>query len=147
MDLAPLQLVRYWIDDISIHSNRNFEPESEEGEFLKSLEVESDVHKIDPPDETTAEHGQFWLVSVSVTVGDDEKNMDPYDIMLNLSGVVQSHPKFDDATAERAISVNGPSMLFGIAREVIRTTTAGGPYATVLLPSVSFLKQAETEAE
>ncbi len=40
------------------------------------------------------------------------------------------------------IKINGPSMLYGIAREVIRGVTARGPYFPILLPSATFFEPA-----
>lgn len=139
MELAPLQLIRYWIDDLEIHANRQFDAEKEAGHFLDSLEVNSNISDLDPPEDVTGDVGLFWLISLSITVGDEDKAKDPYGIHLNLSGIVQSSPKVDAESVRRLVAVNGPSMLFGVAREVVRNITASGPFPAVLFPSVSFL--------
>jgi preprotein translocase subunit SecB len=53
---------------------------------------------------------------------------------------------FPDDRIERLVRTNGTSMLFGLLREVIRDTTARGPYTGVILPSTSFY-QSEKESD
>lgn len=139
MELAPLQLIRYWIDDLEIHAHRQFDVENEESDFLDSLDVNANVSELDPPEGISGDLGLFWLVSLSIKVGDDAKVTDPYDIRLNLSGIVQTSPKLVSENLRRIVDVNGPSMLFGVAREIVRNLTASGPFPAVLFPSVSFL--------
>jgi preprotein translocase subunit SecB len=143
MELAPLQLIRYWIDDLEIHANRQFDAEKEEGHYLDSLDVNSNVRELDPPEGATGDLGLFWLISLSIKVGDEAKDTDPYGIHLNLSGILQSSPKVAADNVRRLVEVNGPSMLFGVAREIVRNLTASGPFPAVLFPSVSFLGKVE----
>jgi preprotein translocase subunit SecB len=42
------------------------------------------------------------------------------------------------------LEVNGASMLYGAAREIVRAMTARGPYFQTVLPSVSFYPKKET---
>lgn len=140
MELSPLQLIRYWVDDIEVHANRAFDPEQESENFLDEIKVGAAIDAIEPPDSINVEEtGPFWMVSLTVDVGDKENVTDPYTIQLNLSGIIQSSPHLEARAARRAVNVNGPSMLFGIARELVRAATARGPYPSVLLPSLSFL--------
>lgn len=143
MNLAPLQLIRYWIDDMVIHANRKFDIENEGDHFMKSLNVESKIADLDPPEDAPEACGLFWLVSLAIKVGEAEDDQDPYEIELNLSGVLQTSPEINEDSVRRIVEVNGPSMLFGTAREVIRGATANGPFAAVLLPSISFLPDKE----
>jgi len=40
------------------------------------------------------------------------------------------------------VRTNGPSMLYGVAREMARDLTARGPFPPQVLPSVSFIPDA-----
>lgn len=55
-------------------------------------------------------------------------------------GYVLAQPGFPKEKMQRAVEINGPSMLFGAAREILRAATGRGPYGPVLIPSTSFFK-------
>ena len=44
----------------------------------------------------------------------------------------------------RFVQVNGSSMLYGMAREHIRSLTAAGPWGAIILPTMSFYDNKET---
>lgn len=44
-----------------------------------------------------------------------------------------------DGKLQRAMHANGPAMLFGAAREIIRAATGRGPWSAVIIPSTNFL--------
>lgn len=69
------------------------------------------------------------------------KNL-PYSYELHMLGFVSVHPDFPPDRLQRAVETNGPSMLFGAAREILRAATGRGPYGPVLIPSTTFLKPA-----
>src|SRR5439155_22261424 len=62
----------------------------------------------------------------------------PYFFSLELVGFFEVAEAVPDDRIDRLVKTNGPSMLYGIAREVVRDITSRGPYLGVLLPSVSF---------
>ena len=73
------------------------------------------------------------------------KNL-PYAYELHMVGFIEVCPNFPEDRIQRAVETNGPSMLFGAAREILRATTGRGPYGPVLIPSTTFFKPAETPA-
>jgi hypothetical protein len=52
-----------------------------------------------------------------------------------------------EAGEQRFVRVNGSSMLYGIAREIIRSTTAMGPWGFILLPTISFYEKDPTQKD
>jgi len=51
------------------------------------------------------------------------------------------HPDLTNDRLDRAVQVNGPSMLFGVAREILRAATGRGPHAPLIIPSTHFLQR------
>ena len=69
----------------------------------------------------------------------------PYTYELQMIGFIQVHPDFPKENLQKIIETNGPSMLFGAAREILRDATGRGPYGPILIPSTSFIKSKGTE--
>ena len=69
----------------------------------------------------------------------------PYTFAVSLQGVVLALPSLTGERLDRAIRANGPAMLFGSAREMIRAATGRGPHNAVIIPSTNFLSPAPTE--
>ena len=55
--------------------------------------------------------------------------------MLGLFLVLNEYPQ---EKIERLVKVNGPSMLYGALREIVKAVTLRGPYGGIVLPSPSF---------
>jgi hypothetical protein len=56
-----------------------------------------------------------------------------------MHGFVLASPHLEGAMLKRTVHANGPSMLFGAAREIIRAATGRGPWPAVIIPSTNFL--------
>jgi preprotein translocase subunit SecB len=55
--------------------------------------------------------------------------------MLGVFLVLNGYP---EEKIERLVKVNGPSMLYGALREIVKALTSRGPYGAIVLPSPSF---------
>lgn len=76
-----------------------------------------------------------------------EEANSPYTFHLRLVGFFNWIPDIVVKDPEKAFKVNGPSILYGIAREIVRTETARGPFPSVTLPSASFIHLADEVAK
>jgi preprotein translocase subunit SecB len=139
MILSPLQLTDYWLDSISLRTNRDYEPDKPADLKVDHIHVDVDVQRMrsDEPEK----NGTFWLVSLKIRQDVPEGKNIPYEFSLELAGVIAAHPSLNGERLEKQIEVNGPSMLFGIAREVVRAATGRGLYAPVILPSANFFQR------
>jgi len=63
----------------------------------------------------------------------------PYAYSMQIIGFFEVHPKWPKAKVEELVKINGPSVLYGAAREILAYTTGRGPWGSILLPSVNFL--------
>ena len=72
----------------------------------------------------------------------------PYKFDLSLIGFFACNDGFSSpADEEHFVRVNGSSMLYGAARELVRSLTARGPWGELFLPSISFYDKATKPIE
>jgi preprotein translocase subunit SecB len=103
---------------------------------LDAITIDSEVSRLKV--ENVESRGSIWLVKVEINQSIPEGKNIPYEFSLSMAGVVAVHPSFEGDQLNRAIQVNGPSMIFGAAREIIRGATSRGPFAPVIIPSTNF---------
>jgi preprotein translocase subunit SecB len=137
MHAAPLQLRDYFVLSISVRALTAFDSNNPPYLDLDNLQVEDRC--IPKGDRRFAVHLQIDQEEIP------GKNL-PYSYSLEMVGIVDIHPEFPEEKIQAAIETNGPSMLFGAAREVLRAATGLGPHGPVLIPSATFLKPTETVA-
>lgn len=138
MKQAPLQLIKYWVDDIEVHSNRSFDPQKAADLNFDALKVDVEVDSV--PDSSDPKSDSLpWVIKLSIQQDMEDGFNIPYAFSLNIAGLVFVHPKFPEDKIENAVQVNGPSMLFGAAREILRAATGRGPFPAVLIPSTTFI--------
>lgn len=134
---APLQLRDYWVDFIQTQTNKDYDPKSPADLDLESITAEANVKQW--PIDQSEESGTVWAVDLVIEQKIPHGKNIPYAFKLDLSGFVAVHPSLSGEKLENVIQVNGPALLFGVAREIIRAATGRGPFAPVLIPSTNFL--------
>lgn len=133
---ALLQLDDYWIDTLEIQAVKDLgeRPAIEDG-VLPRLQF----HVFGPED-------QSYLVDMSVVLGQAKAARGaPYRLRLKLSGVFSFLPDTPEDVQVRMIHVNGPAILYGIARGVVAEATGAGRYGKYVLPSVDLLEMADRQ--
>lgn len=141
MKLAPLQLEGYFLTDLNCQANPQFRAEKETKFQEKDLEVGAAVHPIkDRPNR--------WQVSLNIRLQPAPDANSPYSFCLNLAGIIcWVGPELPEEKVGALLRTNGPSMLYGVAREMARDLTARGPFPPLVLPSVSFIPDAPAAPE
>jgi len=136
MKYSPLQLVRYLIPEISVSANSSFDPQ-------KPIEARTDQFSVQVVVTQQEVHEEFkghsWSIEMTITQKIMEGQNSPYTFRLSLVGLFFCKdglpPKAEE---ERFVRVNGSSILYGAAREMMRSVTALGPWGALLLPTASF---------
>lgn len=137
MKLAPLQLRDYFVLSIHVEALADYDAGKEQDLDVANLVVtESCV-----PAGDDKPH-QFLIDLVIKQEALEGKNL-PYSYELHMVGFIEVSPNFPKDKLQRVVETNGPSMLFGAAREILRAATGRGPYGPVLIPSTTFFKQAD----
>jgi preprotein translocase subunit SecB len=140
MRTAPIMLENYFVTELTLTANKDFDPE-------KAPDLDLESFKVTPthlPDEKDKRH---WQVTLRIQHQPTVEAPAPYAFALVLVGFFAVHPDVPEETIERVVKTNGSSMLYGAAREIVRSLTAQGPFGQVVLPSLSFYQPKPTIAE
>jgi preprotein translocase subunit SecB len=135
MNLAPLQLLDYFVHALHVEALGTYDPAKQQELDLESLEVKESCFPVGE------EHPNRFAVDLLIKQPAVEGKNLPYTYELHMLGFVEAHPGFSKENQKRLVEINGPSMLFGSAREILRTATGRGPYGPVMIPSTSFFKE------
>jgi preprotein translocase subunit SecB len=141
MKPSPLILKGYAVLDLQMSANLQFNPQAPVELSMEDYKVNVDVAPSTRPKDSQ------WQVVLQVQHVANPKRNHTFAFSLRMIGFLDVHPSFAEDKRDNLLRVNGASMLYGAAREIIRSTTAHGPYLPVLLPSVSFYPQKEPTAK
>lgn len=140
MKLAPLQLTDYFVVSIRVEALADHDPAKPQDLDVANLQVTEKCIRSD------GDHPNRF--SVDLVIKQDAligKNL-PYAYELHMVGFIEVRPGFPAEQLERAVETNGPSMLFGATREILRSATGRGPYGPLLIPSTTFFKSVDAPA-
>jgi preprotein translocase subunit SecB len=136
MKHSPLQLLRYFAPEVSCSANLAFDPAKECDSVLEQLSVGATVAQQQNPENAPA---HSWSVEMKISQKLKDGQNFPYRFDLTLVGIFTCKDGFrTHEDEEQFVRVNGSSMLYGAAREVIRSLTSRGPWGELLLPTLSF---------
>lgn len=131
MKPAPIQLTEYFLTELHLSANPKFDPKQEA--LLRFKDYHVTLAAAPNP-----EDNRDWRLTLKLQLQPPAEANVPYRLSAEIVASVIVHPKYAEDRIERLIKTNGPSMLFGAMREIIRDLTARGPYPAILIPSTSF---------
>lgn len=145
MNKSPLQLEGYYVSelmvklrtaassDVAMTPYANLQPRVE---VVPQSPLTFDVStNYQAKEEDPSRHA----MEMSVRSNLQETSSYPYDFQITITGFFRWAPDEPlSADILKAVRTNGLSMLYSIAREIISTSTARGPFPGALLPTVSF---------
>jgi preprotein translocase subunit SecB len=132
MKLSPIQLLDYQVTSLNVEACASFNRDQPIDLNPADVEVSALTKRLDHADEPR------WAVTLSLRLEPVEEKNIPYRLSIDMVGLVTAIAQNVDETIRHAVEVNGPSMLFGAAREILRDATARGPHGPILIPSASF---------
>ncbi len=133
--LSPLDLHSYFVIDVGCTANPAYQPDKPVLLELEDQIVETALAT--PGSEGNDEKDAYRVVLHIRQKAPPEKNA-PYNFHIVLHGWFGVHPGVPADTCAQLVETTGGSILFGVAREILRNLMATGPYLPILLPSVSF---------
>lgn len=136
MKAAPISLEKYFATDLAFTANPRFDA----AQPVEAREEDFQVNVSAKPQPAAAE-ARRWQVELSIMRQPAKETNFPYAFRVVLVGQFKVEPWVKPEHEERMISIQGPSVLFGMAREIVRAITGRGPHPPVLLPTVSFYEQ------
>jgi preprotein translocase subunit SecB len=132
--VSPLELQAYFVTAIGCTANSEFDPEKPTHIAIEELAIEAHM----PPRSGGEDKDSAWKVLLTLRQNLPPERNAPYNFHIVLQGwfaVLADSP--EDQSAQ-LVETTGGSILYGVAREILRSTMAAGPYLPMLLPSVSF---------
>ena len=141
--LSPLLLSNYFVKELSYRSNPAYNPvgtDRNEGKIHCGIEFGV---ALSPPD-----HFMVALI-LQLEPSTVSPALDPYHISMRIEGYFSFSPGTDmpQDQKERLVSLNGSSILMGLARGLVAQATGVSEFGKYLLPPVNFveiLKEIET---
>ena len=130
--LSPMQLNGSCVLALSVTANPHYDVKKKVLLDFQKLLIESTTVKLRDDDDE-------WLIRLKVSFAGNEKDNIPYAFMVEMEGSFRTTAKCTGTDAEKLVKVNGSSVLFSAAREILRDTMARGPYNPIVLPTVSFV--------
>jgi preprotein translocase subunit SecB len=124
MKLSPLQAETIFFTHLQIESNP-----SPDKQGAMDIEAECECKLQD-------EKARRWTVVLTLKSENTGAN---YLFNIQLFGGFQVHKEYPADKVQQLVEVNGPAVLFGVAREMLHTITNRGPHAKIILPTVNFI--------
>ncbi len=135
--ISSLQLNNYFVEELSVRGNPVFEPigaDRNAGQISCSVDMAKGVADDD---------GNYRIgITVTVRPAITRPALDPYEISLRVVGFFSFLPAPDmkSEDKDRMATLNGSSILYGLARGLVAQTTGVGEFGKYFLPGVNFVE-------
>lgn len=131
MKLSPLELEHYFVTTLSLTANRNFDGQKPRAACICDLLVEPFLQV----DEKDTRH---WQVTLKLTYRPGPDVNAPYHFAVEIVGLFRVTAEYGADKVQWLVETNATSILYGTAREMLRSMMTTGPYPPLLLPTGSF---------
>lgn len=132
MSRAPLRLETYFFPKVQIEANPEYSPEAAPAE--QDIELGVNLGLVSSKEQPTKYQLMLDIEKITVKSG-----MLPYRILLEAVAIFSVDPDLKHPDIKKLVQINGASMLYSAARELILTITGRGPWGSFQLPTVNFL--------
>lgn len=131
----PLEIDSYEVTDLHLESVRGAtEDDSDEATSQNPVSVRFDFFR------HATEHTRFAaMLHVSTVLGKHEELLEPYRIRMSVIGFYTAvEPLPDDGSLPTQLAVNGLTILYGVVRGIVSTSSAWMNRPPAMLPTVCF---------
>jgi preprotein translocase subunit SecB len=132
MKSSVLRLEKYWLKSITCSENPAFDPNS----------TGVPVYQTYTSRGQKADDRKVWKVDLQIRTSEKIEPFQPYNIVVEMSGIFEVPDTPPEMDWETIVAVNGPAVLFGAARELVAFVTGRGLFPAAILPSVTFIDEA-----
>jgi len=150
VQLSPLQLLEFAFEEVSIKTVAGFEGKRHEPGFVTApgdLRMRADTGIA-----LLAEHAKYsdFGLKFLLSVEPKDQNSAPYEATVGVRGTFRMHQMADmkdgDERRKRAL-VNGVSILYGLARDMVCTVSSRSSHGQMLLPTLNFASLASANPD
>jgi preprotein translocase subunit SecB len=137
MKISPLQLVYYRVMELSMAYRMEFDRNQSASEAICSdIKASLEIYRDEEDDSTEA---TAWTIILQLEFAPPEGDNSPYDFKVELLSVFRCAKNLPlGLDAETMVGINGTSVLYGIARELIQSLTEKAFWGGLTLPTMSF---------
>ncbi len=128
---AQIALDNYFVSELQFTANQSFNADQPHPIDITDLQVTHDAVSI-------SENRHKWQITLRVALNTKSDRNLPYCFLVEMVGFVDVADSVSEENIERFVGINGTSLLFSAAREIVRAVTMRGPFKPILLPTVSF---------
>ena len=129
---SSIELERYFVTDLNVSANPEFEEGESTGLSIEDLSTEPECF-------SEKEDKRHWMIHLKVKNTAKKESNTPYYFSVTVVGFFKIHNVVSDENVGDFAKINGASILYGTAREVLRNVMSMGPHGPILLPAVCFL--------
>lgn len=133
---SPLKCLSYFVTELVFTANPKHNPSQPVSLDFADLMISTSVEQIGnkEPNERN------WRVALRIVQNiSDEKKNSPYNFAVALLGTFAVHPKYPEDKVEQLVKINGSSILYSSARQILWDAMGNGPFRPLMFPTVSFV--------
>jgi preprotein translocase subunit SecB len=134
---APLQLESFFVEALTYRAREAYNAKQKPVERM-DVTSSSLQHK-DAPNR--------FMVRLEVKIGQQESSNARCDLDLRLVGFFSLPDGLNAGLRAAMHSQNAPSILYGVARQIVAETTGNGPWGKVFLPTTNFVAAARGKVD
>jgi preprotein translocase subunit SecB len=131
MKAALIDLTNYFVTELQFNANHGFDVQ-------KPPQTGVDDLQVTPALSPNSEDLRNWQITLRIGLNAPLERNSPYSFLVEIIGFVRASPLVKEEDIERLMRINGTSLVFSAAREIIRAITSRGPFKPILLPTVTF---------
>ncbi|QLA17567.1 protein-export chaperone SecB [Desulfolutivibrio sulfoxidireducens] len=131
----PIELLNHFFSEISVLADPlAASKEENEAEFGYDYSLNTEIGQ-NPEDDS------LYIVILTIKSKELDNYIKGYDIKLSIVGYFKVSQSYPQDKRSAMVSVLGPSLLYGAAREFLYSLTLRGPYPPIYLPTTSFIPE------
>jgi len=131
MRAAQIQLTNYFVSELQFTANRSYDVDAASTTSVEDLQLTTTA---DPRPNSPRE----WQITLRIALNAPPERNAPYAFLVEMIGFIAVDESVTNERVERFARINGTSLVFSAAREIIKAATSRGPFPPLLLPTVSF---------
>jgi preprotein translocase subunit SecB len=128
---AQIALTSYFVRELQFSENQAFDAQ-------KISTIEIDDLQLTHEAKSKTEDRRSWELTLRIAVGAAPERNLPCSFLIEIIGLVRVDQSVKEENIERLIGINGISLVFSVAREIVRAVTSRGQFRPILLPTVTF---------
>ena len=136
---ALLRCHGYFVTGLMLTANPEYDPKKPTALNFEDLKIEPAAEVL--PEE---QGKNLWRVTLQIQQNVEADKNVPYNFSVGLVGTFEVHPKFPADKVKQMASVNGSSILYSAARQILREAMHNGPFPALDLPAVRFIEPEPT---